>query len=158
METGVIRWHHYLSCHALARSWLIRLIWSVPAMTTKRRISLVIGMTSTIAIGVTVWALGPRGSMTTEAAGTSTEAAATSAEAAQPVRQPASPIHPVQVERTLVLVTEEVVERPVRAARPRVRSRSETPLIARAKRVLFGSGRYRPEPFPRAERQESPAR
>jgi hypothetical protein len=108
-------------------------------------------MTATIAIGVAIWAWGAR-------AGISTEAAAASAEAAQPVPQPAKPVASVHVERTLVRVTDEVVERPARAQRARVRPRSEVPLIARARRVLFGSGRYRPEPFPRAERQDSPAR
>ena len=116
-------------------------------MSSMRKTCLILGMSSTIGIAVAMWAWGAR--------------AATPTAAAQPVRHAARPVHPVQpvrVERTLVLTTEEVIERPVRANRARVRARSEAPLMARAKRVLFGSGRFRPEPFPRTERQESPAR
>ena len=118
-------------------------------MSRMRKTCLILGMSSTIAIGVAMWAWGAR--------------AATPTAAAQPVRHAASPVHPVRVapvrvERTLVLTTEEVIERPVRGDRARVRARSDAPLMARAKRMLFGSGRFRPEPFPRTERQESPAR
>jgi hypothetical protein len=120
-------------------------------MTTIRRVGLVLGMTSTIAIGMAMWAWGER-------AATQAKAAAASAAAPQPVQRPANPVTPVHVERTLVRVTHEVVERPVRAERARVQPRSEIRLVARARRMLFGSGRYRPEPFPRAERQDLPAR
>jgi hypothetical protein len=61
----------------------------------------------------------------------------------------------VRVERTLV-------ERPARVRRARAKAQRETAsqpvATSRARRVLFGSGRYRPEPFPRLAQQNPSAR
>jgi hypothetical protein len=68
----------------------------------------------------------------------------------------------VRVERTFVVPTVEVGERPARVLRGRVKPRPETAgrpvATSRARRVLFGSGRYRPEPFPRLAQENPSAR
>jgi hypothetical protein len=68
----------------------------------------------------------------------------------------------VRVERTLVVPTVEIVERPARVRRARAKAQRETAsqpvATSRARRVLFGSGRYRPEPFPRLAQQNPSAR
>jgi hypothetical protein len=116
-------------------------------MSTKPALRLLLGFTVAMAIG-TAMAWHVRGE---------TPAAST-----QPAQ---SAPHTVRVERTLVRVAEPVVERPVverRVVERRVRSeradisaRSGTAPVSRARRVLFGSGRYRPEPFPRGTLLES---
>jgi hypothetical protein len=55
-------------------------------------------------------------------------------------------------------VERRVVERRVRSERPDIQAQAGTAPVSRARRVLFGSGRYRPEPFPRGTLLESPAR
>ena len=57
----------------------------------------------------------------------------------------------VRIEQSFVRVTDWVAEarRPVRATAARVKP--EPRLIARARRVLFGDGTHRPEPFPRVQ-------
>jgi hypothetical protein len=88
---------------------------------------------------------------------------ASPAAAAQPAPPAPRPGDRIHVERTLVQAMEEVVEPPVRRERPRVQPRRDAeavppPLTSRARRVIFGSGRHRPEPFPRAGLLEAPAR
>jgi hypothetical protein len=139
-------------------------------MSTKPAVRLLLGFTVAMAIG-TAMAWHVRGG---------TPSAST-----QPAQ---SAPHTVRVERTLVLVAEPVVERPVvegpvverrvierpvverpvvegpvverpvRSERADIRARSGTAPVSRARRVLFGSGRYRPEPFPRGALLESPPR
>jgi hypothetical protein len=63
----------------------------------------------------------------------------------------------VRVEHQLVIPALNVVEPTARTAASRQVRRGQRPaaeaqppvLLSRAKRVLFGDGRYRPEPFPR---------
>jgi hypothetical protein len=101
-------------------------------MSTKPALRLLLGFTVAMAIG-TAMAWHVRGE---------TPAAST-----QPAQ---SAPHTVRVERTLVRVAEPVVERPVVERRV-----VERRVVSRARRVLFGSGRYRPEPFPRGTLLES---
>jgi hypothetical protein len=135
----------------LARSWLFRGS-GVPAMRTRRRIYLILAVTSAMAFVAIASPWRVR------------DEAPAAAAPAQPAPRPSDRIH---VERTLVRATEEVVEPPVRTERAHVQPRREAepeaeagppPLISRARRVIFGSGRHRPEPFPRAGVLEAPAR
>ena len=111
-------------------------------MSTKQRLYLILGVAGAVAIGTALsWRPRP-------------------ARPADAPQQAASSVLPVTVERTLVSAAVEVVERPARGNRARVKPRREAPpaAISRARRVLFGSGRYRPEPFPRVARQDLSAR
>ena len=117
-------------------------------MRTRLRISLILGVTFAMAL---VAAASPWRAL---------DAAPAAARSAQAAPRPSDRIH---VERTLVRATEEVVERTVRTERAHVQPRREAvppplPLISRARRVIFGSGRHRPEPFPRASLLEAPVR
>lgn len=119
------------------------------SMRTRRRIYVILAVTSAMAFvaAVSPWRVRDA-------------APAAAAQSAQPAPRPSDRIH---VERTLVRATEEVVEPPVRTERAHVQPRREAeavppPLISRARRVIFGSGRHRPEPFPRAGLLEAPAR
>ena len=107
-------------------------------MRAKRRMWAIVGVTMAMAIGD---------------GGVGVAGASRTAGPSRPVpARAASPVPSVRVERTLVVAAEEVVERPVRAGRARARPQRGTaapPLMSRARRVLFGSGRHRPEPFPR---------
>jgi hypothetical protein len=116
-------------------------------MSSKLRIYLILGVTFAMAIAAAILPWRAPG--------------ATPGGGAPSAQQAPRPIDRIHVERTLVRATEEVVERPVRTDRAPVRPRREAaapPLMSRAKRVLFGSGRHRPEPFPRASLQEASAR
>jgi hypothetical protein len=123
-------------------------------MRSRQRIYLVLGVTLAAAAGTAMLPWRTPGN--------------TSAAAA-----PAPPTAPrviddrIHVERTLVQATDLLVERrvpverPVRSDRALVRPRREAaapPAMSRVRRVLFGSGRHRPEPFPRASLQNASAR
>ena len=115
-------------------------------MRTRLRISLILGVTFAVALVAAASPWRVRG------------AAPAAARSAQPAPRPSDRIH---VERTLVRATEEVVERTVRTERAHVQPSREAvppPLISRARRAIFGSGRHRPEPFPRASLLEAPVR
>ncbi len=124
-------------------------------MRSRLRLYLVLGVTFAMAIGTAVL---------TGRVRSDTPAGAGAAQPEQPAAGPGDPIHPVdriQIERTLVRATEEVVERPVRRDRAQVRPRREAvapPHMSRTRRVLFGSGRYRPEPFPHVSPDDPAAR
>ena len=116
-------------------------------MRAKRRTWAIVGVTIAMAIGTAALAWRAR--------------AAPPAQPPGPVQGAASPVPSVRVERTLVVAAEEVVERPVRTGRARARPQRGTaapPPMSRARRVLFGSGRHRPEPFPRVSEEDSAPR
>jgi hypothetical protein len=117
-------------------------------MRTRRRIYLILAVTSAMAF---------------VAAGSPWRVQDAARAAAAPAQAAPRPSDRIHVERTLVRATEEVVEPRVRTERAHVQPRREAkagppPLISRARRVIFGSGRHRPEPFPRAGLLEAPAR
>ncbi len=128
-------------------------------MRSRPRIYLILGVTFATAIGTAV--LTGRGRSDTPAGAAPPE---------QPAPRPGDRVHPIEsihsidrihIERTLVRATEQVVERPVRTARAPVRLSPEPvapPLISRTRRVLFGSGRYRPQPFPHVTLEDAPER
>ena len=116
-------------------------------MRVKRRIWAIVGVAMAMAIVTAALAWRAR--------------AAPPGPAARSLQEAASSGPSVRVERTLVLASEEVVERPDRAGRARARPPRGTaapPLMSRARRVLFGSGRHRPEPFPRVSEEDSSPR
>ena len=116
-------------------------------MRVKRRIWAIVGVTMAMAIGTAALAWRAR--------------AAPPGPAARSLQEAASSVPSVRVERTLVVAAEEVVERPVRTGRARALPQRGTvapPPMSRARRVLFGSGRHRPEPFPRVSEADSTPR
>ena len=118
-------------------------------MRATRRTWAIVGMTMAMAMAIGTAALAWRAR------------AAPPGPAARSVQEAASPVPSVRVERTLVLAAEEAVERPVRTGRARTRPQRGTvapPPMSRARRILFGSGRHRPEPFPRVSEEDSPPR
>jgi hypothetical protein len=123
-------------------------------MKTKWRICLIVGVTGAVAVGT--------GMLTRGTAGTPPDASTRSAQPAAPSPQPvARSGDSIRVDRTLVRTTEEVIERP--RQRDRVQSRPPSTAaspsqISRVRRVLFGSGRHRPAPFPRVSQEDSSPR
>ena len=116
-------------------------------MRAKRRMWAIVGVTIAMAIGTAALAWRARAALPTPAA--------------RSLQGAASPVPSVRVERTLVVAAEEVIERPVHAGRARARPQRVTaapPQMSRARRVLFGSGRHRPEPFPRVSEEDSTPR
>ena len=113
-------------------------------MRSRLRLYLVLGVTFAMAIGTAVLTGRPRSDV---------PAGAGAAQPEQPAPRPGDRVHPIDridIERTLVRATEEV-ERPVRTDRAPVRpprGAVAPPLMSRTRRVIFGNGRYRPEPFP----------
>jgi hypothetical protein len=123
-------------------------------MTTKWRICLIVGVTAAVAVGTGMLTRGTAGT----APDTSTRSAPPPAPSPQPVARSGDSI---RVDRKLVRTTEEVIERP--RPRDRVQSRPTStaappPQVSRVRRVLFGSGRYRPAPFPRVSQEDSSPR
>ena len=117
-------------------------------MRSRQRIYLLLGVTLAAAAGTAM--------LPWRAPGETSAAAAPS-----PPPAPRVVDDRIHIERTLVQATDLVVERRVRSDRALVRPRREVaapPAMSRLRRVLFGSGRHRPEPFPRASLQNTSAR